>query len=70
MNTSTGPPGPAALSAALMEFGELLKPLGEFIDGQREDLRRRGYTQEIAEGMVAELHRHVLWLMRAGQAGR
>lgn len=49
---------------AMLAFGESMQPLAEFLDGQREDLLRRGYSSVVAQRMVADLHFHVLWLIR------
>lgn len=60
-------PDTSAMSNALLVFAEEMKPLQDFLDGQREDLRRRGYSTEIAERMVAELHQHIMWMIRGGK---
>jgi hypothetical protein len=59
-------PGAAAIRNAMLELAEALKPVQELIDGQRADLCRRGYSADTAERMAADLHAHVLWLMRGG----
>lgn len=57
----------SAMSNALLQFGEEIKPLHDFLDGQREDLRRRGYSAEAAEKIVTELHAHIMWMIRGGK---
>lgn len=52
-----------------MMFSESIRPIGEFLDGQREDLLRRGYSEVVAQRMVADLHFHVLWLIRGQVVG-
>jgi hypothetical protein len=59
---------PSAISNAMLELAESLKPIQDFLDGQREDLGRRGYSKETAERIVADIHTHVMWLIRGGGA--
>lgn len=51
----------------LMEMGECIKPLYDFIDGQKKEIVTRGYNEHIAERMAAELFTHMLWMMRGGK---
>lgn len=60
------PVDPAAISNGMLELAESLKPIQEFLDGQRQDLCRRGYSAEAAEKIVVEIHAHVMWLLRGG----
>jgi hypothetical protein len=58
---------PVDLNNAMLEFAEAMKPVQDFLDGQREDMKRRGYSDETAQKIVVDLHSHLLWLMRGGQ---
>jgi hypothetical protein len=52
------------MAEVMMEFGESMKPVYEFIEGQKKDLESRGFNTHVADMMTAELFRHILWLMR------
>lgn len=55
------------LNNAMLELAEIMKPVQDFLDGQREDLKRRSYSDETAQRMIIDLHSHLLWMMRGGQ---
>jgi len=56
-----------SLNNAMLKLAESMKPIQDFLDGQREDMKRRGYSDETAQKIVVDLHAHILWLIRGGQ---
>lgn len=58
-------PDPTNITEALMSLTEsFLTPLQDLLDGQREDLRRREYSDFTIEAIIVETHAHILWLLR------
>lgn len=53
----------ATMTNALLEVGEGLKPVVDFIDGQRQEFLRRGYSETAAEEMAVELFRGMVGMI-------
>lgn len=61
-------PDPATLAAnGFLQLSEQLAPVMDFVDGQREELTRRGYSPTAAEAMAMSLYGHCIHLI-FGQA--
>lgn len=60
----------AEFAEAMATMAELMRPMGEAVDGYREEALRRGYSPTAAEQMAMSYHEHLLTLIRPMASGK